>query len=112
MGLDYKNLAARTEGYSGSDIVLVCKEAAMRPVRRLMNKLVALGTLLITIVPSCLVARCPLAVPFDLNQFSFKTCLDAKGDFPDELGGGTLALLLCCDPWRAVPCLNHFRCYA
>jgi SpoVK/Ycf46/Vps4 family AAA+-type ATPase len=27
------------EGYSGSDIRLVCKEAAMRPLRRLMKNL-------------------------------------------------------------------------
>lgn len=35
-------LARLTEGYSGSDIVLVCKEAAMRPVRRLMTRLEAM----------------------------------------------------------------------
>jgi len=29
-------IAERTEGYSGSDITLVCKEAAMRPLRRLL----------------------------------------------------------------------------
>jgi len=40
-GLDYGDLARRTEGYSGSDISLLCKEAAMRPVRRLMKQLLA-----------------------------------------------------------------------
>eukprot|EP00163_Fabomonas_tropica_P031764 TRINITY_DN767_c0_g1_i4.p1 TRINITY_DN767_c0_g1~~TRINITY_DN767_c0_g1_i4.p1 ORF type:complete len:183 (-),score=37.39 TRINITY_DN767_c0_g1_i4:952-1500(-) len=34
-------LASKTEGYSGSDIYLVCRESAMRPLRRLMNKLEA-----------------------------------------------------------------------
>jgi len=36
-GLDYDNLAEITEGYSGSDIKLVCKEAAMIPVRKIFN---------------------------------------------------------------------------
>ena len=31
--------AQQTEGYSGSDLRLVCKEAAMRPVRRLVVQL-------------------------------------------------------------------------
>ncbi|KAL6992258.1 hypothetical protein U1Q18_010366 [Sarracenia purpurea var. burkii] len=34
--LPYELLVERTEGYSGSDIRLVCKEAAMQPLRRLM----------------------------------------------------------------------------
>ena len=38
-GLDYGEFAKKTEGYSGSDIRLVCKEAAMQPLRRLMNHL-------------------------------------------------------------------------
>ncbi|XP_049908415.1 katanin p60 ATPase-containing subunit A-like 2 isoform X2 [Epinephelus moara] len=37
--LDYETLAEGTEGYSGSDIRLVCKEAAMRPVRKIFNAL-------------------------------------------------------------------------
>ncbi|GIL78028.1 hypothetical protein Vretimale_7368 [Volvox reticuliferus] len=32
-------MAERTEGYSGSDVAVVAKEAAMRPLRRLMSKL-------------------------------------------------------------------------
>jgi katanin p60 ATPase-containing subunit A1 len=43
-GLDYPDLARKTEGYSGSDISLLCKEAAMRPVRRLMKQLLAVPT--------------------------------------------------------------------
>ncbi|XP_065179657.1 katanin p60 ATPase-containing subunit A-like 2 [Sycon ciliatum] len=35
--LDYGKLAQMTENYSGSDIKLVCKEAAMRPVRRIFD---------------------------------------------------------------------------
>ena len=41
--LDYGILAGRLEGYSGADLELVCREAAMRPVRRLVEKLRALG---------------------------------------------------------------------
>ncbi|XP_038883745.1 katanin p60 ATPase-containing subunit A-like 2 isoform X2 [Benincasa hispida] len=37
--LPYDILMERTEGYSGSDIRLVCKEAAMQPLRRLMAQL-------------------------------------------------------------------------
>ena len=32
--LDYSRLAEATDGYSGSDIKLVCKEAAMKSVRK------------------------------------------------------------------------------
>lgn len=34
--IPYDFLVEKTEGYSGSDIRLVCKEAAMQPLRRLM----------------------------------------------------------------------------
>jgi len=37
--LDYDNLAKLTDNYSGSDIKLVCKEAAMKPLRRLMREI-------------------------------------------------------------------------
>lgn len=37
--IDYSELARITEGYSGSDINLVCREAAMRPLRLLFEKL-------------------------------------------------------------------------
>ena len=39
IALDYDSMAKKTEGYSGADIRLVAKEAAMRPLRRLMAKL-------------------------------------------------------------------------
>ncbi|KAL9677461.1 hypothetical protein QQ045_005692 [Rhodiola kirilowii] len=38
-GLPYDLLVEHTEGYSGSDIRLVCKEAAMQPLRRVMATL-------------------------------------------------------------------------
>ncbi|XP_016080542.1 PREDICTED: katanin p60 ATPase-containing subunit A-like 2 [Miniopterus natalensis] len=37
--LEYSMLSKETEGYSGSDIKLVCREAAMRPVRKIFNAL-------------------------------------------------------------------------
>ncbi|XP_064260188.1 katanin p60 ATPase-containing subunit A-like 2 isoform X3 [Passer domesticus] len=37
--LDYVKLSQETNGYSGSDIKLVCKEAAMRPVRKIFDAL-------------------------------------------------------------------------
>jgi katanin p60 ATPase-containing subunit A1 len=38
-GIDFSEFAAQTEGYSGADMELLCREAAMKPVRRLMQKL-------------------------------------------------------------------------
>ncbi|XP_076991649.1 katanin p60 ATPase-containing subunit A-like 2 isoform X5 [Tamandua tetradactyla] len=37
--LDYSQLSQEMEGYSGSDIKLVCREAAMRPVRKIFHAL-------------------------------------------------------------------------
>jgi katanin p60 ATPase-containing subunit A1 len=37
--LDIASVAARTDGFSGSDLKLLAKECAMRPVRRLMASL-------------------------------------------------------------------------
>lgn len=37
--MPFELYAEKTKGYSGSDIHLVCKEAAMQPLRRLMNEL-------------------------------------------------------------------------
>ncbi|CAF2841370.1 unnamed protein product [Rotaria sp. Silwood2] len=35
--LDYERLSTSTEGYSGADIKLVCKEAAMNPLRKIFH---------------------------------------------------------------------------
>ena len=37
--VSYEMIAAATDGYSGSDLKQVCKEAAMRPLRRLFAQL-------------------------------------------------------------------------
>jgi katanin p60 ATPase-containing subunit A1 len=37
--IDFGAVAESLEGYSGSDIKLVCKEAAMKPLRRIMKDL-------------------------------------------------------------------------
>ena len=37
--LDYSHLSQKMEGYSGSDIKLVCKEAAMKPLRRILEEI-------------------------------------------------------------------------
>lgn len=37
--IDFKKLAQKTENYSGSDIKLICKEAAMETLRKLMSNL-------------------------------------------------------------------------
>lgn len=37
--LNYQELAKKLVNYSGSDIKLVCKEAAMKPLRRLLNEI-------------------------------------------------------------------------
>ena len=39
---DLESYAQNTDGYSGSDLRLLCKEAAMRPVRRLVVELEAM----------------------------------------------------------------------
>jgi len=40
--VNFAEVASKTEGYSGADIELVCREAAMIPVRRLMQRLTLL----------------------------------------------------------------------
>ena len=37
--INYDDIGTRLEGYSGSDIRLVCKEAAMKPLRKLLFEL-------------------------------------------------------------------------
>ncbi|CAH0587863.1 unnamed protein product [Chrysodeixis includens] len=43
--VDFKELASRTEGYSGSDIKLVCKEAIMSTVRKMLPNMSNRGSL-------------------------------------------------------------------
>ncbi len=38
-GFDFDTVAAQTEHFSGADMALLCKEAAMRPVRKILRKL-------------------------------------------------------------------------
>ena len=37
--IDFNGFAEKLDGYSGSDIRLVCKEAAMKPLRRIMKQI-------------------------------------------------------------------------
>ena len=41
VGVQWEEVADRTRGWSGSDLVSLCKESAMRPVRRLMKQLMS-----------------------------------------------------------------------
>jgi katanin p60 ATPase-containing subunit A1 len=38
-GLDFGAMGEALEGYSGSDIKMICKEACMRPLRKILHKL-------------------------------------------------------------------------
>ena len=42
--VQFKEFAESLDGYSGSDIKLVCKEAAMKPLRRIMDQIDVLDT--------------------------------------------------------------------
>ncbi|XP_026317372.1 katanin p60 ATPase-containing subunit A-like 2 [Hyposmocoma kahamanoa] len=44
--VDFQELASKTEGYSGSDIKLVCKEALMTTVRKILPSMNSKGNLL------------------------------------------------------------------
>ena len=38
-GIDFEEYGGNLEGYSGSDIKSICKEACMRPLRKILHKL-------------------------------------------------------------------------
>jgi len=50
--IDYETIAEKTEDYSGSDIRLLCKEAAMKPVRKIFDILERHQTETLTKLPS------------------------------------------------------------
>ncbi len=58
--IDYHAAAEATDGYSGSDIKLVCKEAAMRVLRRVFDRLEEAGS----DVKARLVCACFIAFSF------------------------------------------------
>ena len=50
-GVDFKELAEETEGYSGSDIAILCRESIMRPIRDLDKNGALAGNEEITVRP-------------------------------------------------------------
>jgi katanin p60 ATPase-containing subunit A1 len=57
---NYDHLATLTEGFSGADIKLLCKEAAMRPVREILQQIESLDTR----------KNCSKSNPSDLQKMS------------------------------------------
>jgi len=43
--VDFERVAALTDGYSGSDLATLCREAALAPIRQLLQQGCALETL-------------------------------------------------------------------
>jgi len=52
-GLEYEKLAQTTDGWSGSDMQLLCKEAAMHPLRRLMTQIECTGVARVPEIEHC-----------------------------------------------------------
>ncbi|KAG2428803.1 hypothetical protein HXX76_011503 [Chlamydomonas incerta] len=80
-------LAERTEGYSGSDVAVVAKEAAMRPLRRLMSKLELDGP----VDPNVKVELGPITVEdaraaLEVTKPSARLLEDKYRKFNDEYG--------------------------
>lgn len=57
------------EGYSGSDIRLVCKEAAMKPLRKLMNEIENLDDSEFDWVPITDPSQVPQPDPVTMTDF-------------------------------------------
>ena len=84
--LNYKELAERSLGYSGADIRLVVKEAAMRPMRRMMNKLediVLAPTESSTTTSASLMAQIGPITKDDMN--AAMNCTKPSSGFKEEL---------------------------
>lgn len=68
-GVNYNEVAEMLEGYSGSDIRLVCKEAAMKPLRKLMNEIENLDDSEFDWVPITDPSQVPQPDPVTMDDF-------------------------------------------
>lgn len=67
--VDYFEIAGLLEGYSGSDIRLVCKEAAMKPLRKLMDKIESYEDDDFDFTPVTDPSKVPRPDPVSMNDF-------------------------------------------
>lgn len=89
--LPYNSMAEATEGYSGSDIRIVCKEAAMRPLRRLMSILEVNGRETDEVLPEMgPVTRDDTEVALKTTRPSAHLLAERYQKFHDEYGSQAL----------------------